>query len=121
MKPFFAEVEVEANGETLKLVCNFLAIDCIESVTGEKMQEIIPQLGDPSQSLAVKVLWGLLRYRHEGVSLDEAASITFGPDKGKVAIAMGEAISRAFTFDEKAKGENPPERRGRSRSFEKNG
>lgn len=112
MKSFFAEVEVQADDQPLKLVCNFLAIDCIESVTGEKMQAILPQLVDPPQSLAVKVLWGLLRHRHEGITLDEAASIAFGPDKGKIALAMGEAISRAFTFGE-AKDENPPKRRGR--------
>jgi hypothetical protein len=120
MKSFFAEVEVPTDGEPLRLVCNFLAIDCIESLAGEKMQDILPQLADPPQSLAVKVLWGLLRHRHEGITLDEAAAIAFGPDKGKVALAMGEAISRAFSFEE-AKDANPPERRGRSRSSEKSG
>jgi hypothetical protein len=120
MQPFFAEVDVEVDGQTLKIVCNFGAIDFIERVTGEKMQEIIPQLADPSQSLAVKVLWGLLRYRWEGVTVDDAAALAFGPDKGKIAIAMGEAISRAFSFEE-AKDENPPVRRGRSRSIGKSG
>lgn len=122
MKPFFAEVEVKTgDGETLTLVCNFFAIDCIERVTGQSIQHILPQLdADGQQSLIVKVLWSLLRHKHEGIDLDEAAAIAFGPDKGKVALAMGKAISRAFTFEE-AKDKNPPERRGRSRSTAENG
>lgn len=106
MKPFFAEVPVETADGPLTLVCNFRAIDCIEGLAGEKFQDILSQLDDPPQSLAVKVLWGLLRHKHEGISLDETAAIAFGPDKAVIAIAMGEAISRAFTFGE-AKDENP--------------
>lgn len=122
MKSFFAEVEVKtSDGETLKLVCNFFAIDFIERLTGQSIQHILPQLdADGQQSLVVKVLLGLLRHRHEEMDIDTAAAIAFGPDKGKVALAMGEAISRAFTFEE-AKDKNPPERRGRSRSTAENG
>lgn len=121
MKPFYAEIQVGIGDETLTLVCNFLAIDCIESVTGLKMQDVLPQLADPPQALAVKVLWGLLRHHHDGVTLDEAAAHAFGPHKGAVALAMGETISRAFDFSEEAKDENPPVRRGRSRSLENAG
>jgi len=121
MRPFYAEVEVETDGEKLKLVCNFYAIDCIERVTGEKMQEILPQLFDPPQSLAVKVLWGLLRHHHEGITLDDAAAYAFGPDKVKFALAIGEAIDRAFNFGEKAKDKNPPKRRGPSKTSSGNG
>lgn len=120
-KPFYAEVEVQAGDETLNLVCNFLAIDCIESLTGLKMQDVLGQLIDPPQSLAVKVLWALLRHRHDGVSLDQAAAYAFGPDKGRIGLAMGDVINKAFDFSEKEKEENPPMRRGRSRSLENAG
>jgi hypothetical protein len=65
MRPFYHEGQVEVDGETLHLVCNFRAIDVIESVTGQKMTEILPQLLDPPHALVGKVLWGLLREKHE--------------------------------------------------------
>ena len=59
MRSFYHEGQVEVDGETLHLVCNFRAIDVIESVTGEKMSDILPQLIDPPYALVGKVLWGL--------------------------------------------------------------
>jgi hypothetical protein len=120
MRSFYHEGQVEVDGETLHLVCNFRAIDVIESVTGEKMTEILPQLIDPPHSLVGKVLWGLLREKHEGVTLDEAAGVGFGPDGEKVGVVMGDVLRRSFNLGE-VKDENPPTRRGRSKISAENG
>jgi hypothetical protein len=116
MRPFYHEGQVEVDGETLHLVCNFRAIDVIESVTEQKMSDIIPQLLDPPHALIGKVLWGLLREKHEGVTLDEAAGAGFGPEGQKVGLVMGDVFRRAFNLGEQAKDANPPKRRGRSKT-----
>lgn len=121
MRPFYHEAQVELDGETLHLVCNFRALDVIESLTGEKMTDILPQLTDPPHSLAAKVLWGLLREKHEGITLDEAAGVAFNPNGAGVGVVMGDLIRQAFNLGEIAKAENPPKRRGRSKISEKNG
>lgn len=122
MKPFYHEGQVEVDGETLHLVCNFRAIDVIESLTGEDMEAILPQLAQPSFSLAGKVLWAMLRERHEGVTLDEAAGVAFGPSGAQVGLVMGDVLRRAFNIgDEEEKGKNPPKPRGRSKVSAKNG
>src|SRR5687768_8166297 len=114
MRSFYHEGQVEVDGETLHLVCNFRAIDAIESLTEQKMTDILPQLVDPPFALVGKVLWGLLREKHENVTLDEAAGVGFGPDGAKVGLVMGDVLRRAFNIGEEAKDENPPKRRGRS-------
>jgi hypothetical protein len=120
MRPFYNEEQLTVGDETLTLVLNFRALDCIESLTGETMPAILPQLvGDPPYSLVGKVLWGLLREKHEGVSLDEAAGVAFGDEGAKVGLAIGTLLQRGFNLGE-AKGENPPKRRGRSKISEKN-
>ena len=101
--------------EKLTLVLNFRAIDVIESVTGEKMTDILPQLADPPMSLAGKVLWGLLREKHEGVTLDQAAGVGFGRDGAAVGLAMADLLTRAFNIGE-SRAKNPPKRRGASKS-----
>jgi hypothetical protein len=113
MRSFYHEGQVEVEGETLHLVCNFRALDVIESVTGEKMSDILPQLVDPPHALVTKVLWGLLREKHEGVTLDEAAGVAFGPHGAKVGLVMGDVIQRAFNIGETKA--NPPKRRGTSK------
>lgn len=123
MRPFYHEGQVEVEGETLHLVCNFRAIDVIESVTGRTMTDILPELlsGGSSHSLAGKTLWGLLREKHEGVTLDEAAGVAFGPHAAAVGVVISDVFQRAFNLGERAKGQNPPKRRGRSRTTAKNG
>lgn len=115
MRAFYNEAQVNVEGEQLTLVLNFRAIDVIESVTGEKMTDILPQLTDPPHSLVGKVLWGLLREKHEGVTLDEAAGVGFGPDGAKVGLAMADLLTRGFNLGE-AKAKNPPKRRGASKN-----
>jgi hypothetical protein len=117
MRSFYHEGQVEVEGETLHLVCNFRAIDVIESVTEQKMTDILPQLVDPPHSLIGKVLWGLLREKHEGVTLDQAAGVGFGPSGAAVGLVMGDVLRRAFNIgEEKAEGKNPPKPRGRSKA-----
>jgi hypothetical protein len=117
MRPFYHEGLVEVDGEKLTLVCNFRAIDVIESLTGEKMSDILPQLLDPPHALVGKVLWAMLREKHEGVTLDEAAGVGFGPEGTKVGVVMGDILGRAFNLGGTEKGENPPKRRsGRSKT-----
>jgi hypothetical protein len=105
MKSFYHEGQVEADGETLTLVCDFGAITAIESVTGQDWDDIVPQLAKPSRTLSVQVLWGLLRRKHEGVTLDQAAGAAFGNDQAKVGQCMFEVIARAcnLTDEEEAK------------------
>jgi hypothetical protein len=122
MKAFFNETDVEiADGETLHLVLDFRAIDVIEGLTGQSMDQVLPQLVSPPHNLAAKMLWAMLRERHEGITLNEAMGVVvdrkYGP---KVGLVMGELINRAYDLGE-AKDKNPPKRRGRSQSSEKNG
>lgn len=122
MRAFYHDAVVEVEGEKLTLVCDFMAITAIEGVTGENWDEIVPQLANPSRTLVVKVLWGLLRRKHEGVTLDEAAGVAFGPNQTAVGIAMGDVIQRACNLAApKEKDGNPPKRRGRSKASEKLG
>ena len=121
MRAFYNEATVEVEGEQLTLVLNFRAIDVIESVTGEKMTDILPQLVNPSHSLVGKVLWGLLREKHEGVTLDQAAGVGFGPDGAKVGLAMADLLSRAFNLGGEAKAKNPRKPRGASKSSSSSG
>ncbi len=116
MRTFYNEAEVEVEGEPLTLVLNFRAIDVIEGVTGENMTDIIPQLANPPMSLVGKVLWGMLREKHEGVTLDQAAGVGFGQDGAKVGLAMAELLTRSFNLGETEKGKNPPKRRGASKA-----
>jgi hypothetical protein len=117
MRPFYHDGQVEVDGEKLDLVLNFRAIDVIEGVTGEKMSEILPQLADPPFALVGKVLWGMLREKHEGVTLDEAAGVAFGPRGAQVGLVMADVLKRAFNLGgEEEKDKNPPKRRGRSKT-----
>jgi hypothetical protein len=121
MRPFYNEEQIQVEGESLCLVLNFRALDCIESLTGENMPAILPQLvSDPPYALVGKVLWALLREKHEGLTLDDAAGVAFGPDGGRVGLAIGDLLQRGFNLGE-AKDENPPRRRGRSKTSAKSG
>lgn len=100
MRAFFAEGTVEADGETLTLVCDFQAIDVVESITGENWDEIIPQLVKPAKALGVKVLYGLLRKRHEGITLDEVAALTYSKDSMAIWAVAGDVIAKACNFEQ---------------------
>jgi hypothetical protein len=125
VRAFFAEGQFETDeGERLTLVCDFSALDVIEQVTGQNWDEIVPQLVDPPRALAVKVLYGLLRKRHDRISLDEVAGLFF--DKNAIALwaVMGEVIARACHFDKGEDDEAKPAKkkpRGQSRSTARSG
>jgi hypothetical protein len=95
MRSFNAEGVFETeDGERLTLVCDFYTIDIVEGITGQNWDEIVPQISS-SRALAVKVLYGLLRRKHETISLDEAAAVSY--DKNSIALwaIMGDVIRRA--------------------------
>jgi len=122
MRAFFNEADVEiADKEVLHLVLDFRAIDVIESLTGQTMDVILKGLFNPPHSLAAKMLWAMLREKHDGVSLDEAMGVVadskYGP---KVGATMALLLNRAYDLGE-AKDQNPPKRSGRSKSSEKSG
>lgn len=96
MRSFYAEGSAETDdGEKLTLVCDFYAIDVVEQITGQSWDDILPQLANPPRTLAVKVLYGLLRKRHQGITLDEAAGVSFGKNQAEIGLVMGDVIRRA--------------------------
>lgn len=117
LRPFYNEGHVDiGDGESLHLVLDFRAIDAIEHLTGQGMDDILPQLAAPTHSLVTKVLWAMLREKHEGVTLDQAMSVVVDPKYGPaVGVMVGDILRRAYNLGE-AKGKNPPRRRGRSKT-----
>ena len=125
MRSFYAEGLIETeDGEKLTLVCDFYTIDVAEQITGLNWdQDILPGLADPPKSLAVKVLYGLLRKRQANVTLDEAAGLSY--DKNAIAIwaVVGDVIRRACNIvsDEPEPEVTKKKPGGRSRPFVKSG
>lgn len=123
MRPFFAEGLIETeDGEKLQLVCDFYTIDILEQISGQNWDDILPQLVNPPKALACKLLYSLLRKRHEHVTLDEAAGLSY--DKNAIAIwaIVGDVIRRACNIDggeEEAPAKKKPA--GRSRGSARNG
>lgn len=120
LRPFYNEEQVKLDEETsLRLVFNFRAIDAIETLTGESMDAVAREVlsGEPRLSVTGKVLWGMLREHHSDATLDEAAGLMFDKERAApVGLAMGQLLLRAFNIETKAKGENPPKRRGASKT-----
>lgn len=134
MRAFFAEGQFTTeDDETLTLVCDFSTIDVVEGVTEQSWDEVLPQVfptfrpgeepAPGSRALAVKLLYGLLRKRHESITLNEAAAVSYDRNSIVLWATVGDVIRRACNIDdgEEAKDENPPKRRGRSKASEKNG
>lgn len=128
MRSFFAEASFEAkDGERLHLVCDFYAMQVVEDITGRDWDEIVPELVGSGRSLKIMVLYGLLRKRHPGITLDEAAAITYDFDESALGALMGAVIAKAqnFTDDEAENQKEPaaPKKKsgGRSRSSAKSG
>jgi hypothetical protein len=124
MRSFFAEGQAKtSDGETLTLVCDFYTIDVVESITGQNWDEIIPQLVSPPRALAVKVLYGLLRKRHESITLDEAAGVSYDANSLEIWAAMGDVIRRACNIGEPDEADEGAKKKpaGRSKSSVKSG
>lgn len=122
MRAFFAEASFDAGGEQLTMVCDFYAIAVVEGVTGQNWNDIVPQLADPPFTLFVQVLYGLLRKRHEGITLDQVTALFYDTKERNAIVAlMGAVIAKACNFDT---GEDAPAKKklsGASRTSERNG
>lgn len=119
LKPFYHEQAVTIDGETLRLVINFAAIDATEHLLGKPFPAVLEAFSQPVQPLGVlgKVVWGLLREHHPEVSLDQAASLLFGENGLRVGAAVSLLLNAAFPAAEegKAKAKNPRKPRGASK------
>lgn len=123
MRPFFAEGQLQTrDGEKLALVCDFYTIDVVQSVTGENWDDLLPRIFTGDRALFIKVLYGLLRKKHESVTLDEAAGVSFDCDQTVLGATVADVIRRACNFGE-AEEETTTKKKpsGRSRSSGKNG
>lgn len=124
MRAFYAEGQLQTkDGEKLTLVCDFYTIDVVQGITGESWDDLLPRIFEGDRALFIKVLYGLLRKRHENVTLDEAAGVSYDCDQTILGATVADVIKRACNIadGEEAKEENPPKRRGRSRSLENAG
>lgn len=115
-KPFYHEQAVVIDGEALRLVINFRALDAIETLTGQDFDTSLVELqsGKARTGLICKVVWGLLREHHPEMTIDQATSLVFGEIGVTVGVALQSLLEAAFPVAEEAKGENPPKRRGAS-------
>jgi hypothetical protein len=117
VKAFYHEQAVTVDGEVFRLVINFRAIDATESLLqGRAYNAILGEMlsGSPPIGLQARVVWGLLREHHPELTLDDAGALALGPAAGEVGLAIGKLFMAAFPSDDgkKAKGKNPPRRRG---------
>lgn len=123
MRPFYADGLIETeDGEKLTLVCDFYAIDVVEQISGRNWDDILSELANPPKALAVQVLYGLLRKRQDGITLDEAAGLSY--DKNAIAIwaVVGDVIRRACNLGEAEEEEAPKKKSGgRSKGSARNG
>lgn len=128
LKPFHNDASVEVGDISLRLVIDFHAIDVIEALLGEGMDQVLPRLlaPNPPHALAGKVLWAMLREHHSEVTLDQVAGILYSPEHGpRVGLVAGDLVRRAFNIGdatEGRKGARPPRRsRGASRPSSRSG
>lgn len=118
MRSFNAEGTFETeDGERITLVCDFSTIDVVQGITGQNWDDVMPQLAEFDRALLTKILWAMLRKRHEGISLDEAAALGF--DKNSIALwaIMGDVINRACNIsDDKPAEDEAAKKKSRGRS-----
>jgi len=117
LQAFYHEKAVQVGDETLHLVINFAALDAAEQQIGRPFDEVLGELLSPLRSpplgLQGKVVWALLRDRHSEISLDQVATVLFGPASAAVGLALGDLLAAAFpATDGKAKAKNPRKPRG---------
>lgn len=119
-KAFYHEQSVTVDGETLRLVINFRALDAIEGVLDRSFEDVLTELTrkQPKPRLGTigPVLWGLLQEHQPTITLDEAASLLFGEAGSTVGLALGKLVEAAFIADDgKERPKNPRKRRGASK------
>jgi hypothetical protein len=120
---FYNEAQVPVGETVLRLVTNMRTIDATEAIVGMTMPNVITKLlsKDPPSTLSGKVLWGMLREHHGEITLDQALALATGEQQDLIGLAMGDLIQRTYHIGEDKKGENPPKRRGASRTSSKSG
>jgi hypothetical protein len=87
LKPFCHEQTVVIDGETLRLVLDFRAIDATEQLLGKGYDAI----------------------------LDQILTLQMGENGLTMGLALQKLLEAAFPTADKVKAENPPRRRGASR------
>lgn len=117
-QPFYHEQSVVVDGESILLAINFKAIDATEQLLDLGYDVILEKIQQPNVKVGFsgKVLWGLLREHHSDFSLDQVLTLSRGEPGVTMGLAMSQLLMAAFPIAEKAKGENPPEPRGASKT-----
>jgi hypothetical protein len=111
VKPFYAEQNVEVEGETLRLVINFEAIDATETLLGTTYPSVLQALGqtdDPPLGFTAKVVWGLLRKYHPEMSTDQVMALMWGENGIRVGYAVQQLMEAAFPTAEETPAETKP-------------
>lgn len=120
VQPYYNEQAVTVGDETFRLVINFKTIDATESLLGGRSYDMIlgeMLTGRPSVGTQARVVWGLLREHHPEITLEQASALARGEAGERVGIAIAQLLNAAFPLadEPKAKGKNPPQRRGASK------
>lgn len=121
LKSFYEEAQVTVGDDTLRLVVNMRTIDATENLVGMPMPELLKILFGPANmvpmALLGKLVWGLCREHNPEITLDQALFLSCGEAGAEVGVTVGDLVRRTFHIGEEAKGEeNPPKRRGRSKT-----
>lgn len=120
-KPFYNEEAVKVGDDTYRLVINFKAIDATESqLGGRSYEDVLSETvaGRASVGTQARIVWGMLREHHPEITVEEADALARGEASILIGAAIGKLILAAFPFNDqqpKAKGQNPPKRRGASK------
>lgn len=120
---FHNEQTVVIDGEQIRLVLDFKAIDATEQLLGCNYDEILDELQKPKPPVGFlgKVFWGLLREHHSDLSFDQILTLMNHQGGLPMGLALSELLKAAFPTSEKEKGENPPKPRGASKASSKPG
>lgn len=116
-KPFYNEQSVVIDGETIRLVIDFRAIDATEQLLEMGYDLILEEIQKSGSPLGfqAKVLWGLLREHHPEMTFDEIMPMLLGENAVTVGLALTALFEAAFPVAEKERGQNPPKPRGASK------
>lgn len=115
---FYHEQAVKVGDETITLVIDFKAIDATEQLLDLGYDKILDKIQQPDVKVGFsgKVLWGLLREYHSDLSLNQVLTLAQGETGMTMGLAMTNLLAAAFPVAEKAKGKNPPEPHGASKT-----
>lgn len=116
-KSFHHEQTVVVDGEAIRLVIDFHAIDATEQLMKSGYDQILEDFQKPDSPVGLqgKVLWGLLREHHSDLSFNQIMTLLQGENGLTVGLAVDQLLHAAFPEADKAKGKNPPKPRGASR------